>query len=252
MTEPNNSDLFERLAPSIANCIEKLGSAEFYPLFFQMMKALAPIEQYMVFEFSPNTDYVACRLAHNLAEPELGVELASRYLEGAYLEDELLKQLKEKVLSDPDSPPCTMLEKRTLPRMYRRKFFNIPNLDTKFSFVVVDKESGHLFYINFYNKHEIGFDESRLNDLSKVSGIVGALLLKHFQGERKQRGTVRSLLISGLSEREAQVCDMMLKGHTAKSISIELGVSESTIITYKKRAFEKLNINLKSELIKFV
>ena len=45
---------------------------------------------------------------------------------------------------------------------------------------------------------------------------------------------------------------MMLKGHTAKSISVELGVSESTIVTYKKRAFEKLNINLKSELVKFI
>ena len=184
MTEVYKADLFDRSAMSIANCIGKLGSTEFYPLFYQMMKAFAPIDQYMVFEFSPNTDYVACRLAHNVDKPELGVELASRYLEGAYLEDELLLQLKEEVLSDPESPPCTMLEKRTLPGMYRRKFFNVPNLDTKFSFVVVDKESGHLFYINFYNKHEVGFDKSCLSDLSKGSGIIGALLLRHFRTER--------------------------------------------------------------------
>ncbi len=252
MTAPHNNDLFERSAPSIANCIGKLGSVEFYPLFFQMMKALAPIDQYMVFEFSPNTDYVACRLAHNVASPELGVELASLYLQGAYLEDELLKQLKEEVLSEPESSPCTMLVKRSLPGVYRRKFFNVPNLDTKFSFVVVDKLSSHLFYINFYNKDEIGFDDNCLSDLRKAIGIIGALLLGHFQVERKQRGIVRSLLVSGLSEREAQVCDMMLKGHTAKSISLKLGVSESTIVTYKKRAFEKLNINLKSELVKFI
>jgi len=252
MTEPKNSDLFEKSATSIARCIEKLGSTDFYPLFFQMMKRLAPIEQYMVFEFSPNTDYAACRLAHNLVSPELGIELASLYLEGAYLEDELLKQLKSEVLSKPDSSPCTMLLKRSLPSVYRQKFFNIPNLDTKFSFVVVDKLSGHLFYINFYNKYEIGFDEGCLDDLRKAIEIIGTLLLKHFQSERKQRGVVKSLLVSGLSEREAQVCEMILKGHTAKSISLTLKVSESTIVTYKKRAFTKLNINLKSELVKFI
>jgi len=118
--------------------------------------------------------------------------------------------------------------------------------------VFVEKLSGHLFYINFYNKYEIGFDESCLDELKKAIEIIGALLLKHFQSKRKQRGVVKSLLVSGSSERKAQVCDMMLKGHTAKSISVTLKVSESTIVTYKKRAFAKLNINLKYELVKFI
>ncbi|NLQ16208.1 response regulator transcription factor [Marinomonas sp. M1K-6] len=35
-------------------------------------------------------------------------------------------------------------------------------------------------------------------------------------------------------------------------MSNDLGLSESTIITYKKRAFKKLNICQKTELVRFI
>lgn len=246
------TDLFSRIADELAGCIDKLGNGEFYPRFFQMMKRLAQIDQYMVFELSPNGEYATCRLAHNPERPELGLELASLYLEGAYLEDPLLQELKQELLNRQENSPCTLLEKRTLPAIYRRRFFNVPNFDAKFAFVVVDKESQHLFYINFYSKESGTFSNTCYNDLRRASSVLGALLLRHFRGERKKRGVIRSLLAAGLSEREAQICGLLLQGHTAKSISQSLEVSESTVVTYKKRAFGKLRIRRKSELVRFV
>ncbi|WP_290704843.1 helix-turn-helix transcriptional regulator [Amphritea sp.] len=245
-------DIWQDIPELIAGCIDRLGSGEFYPRFFQMMKTLAQIDQYMVFEFSPNGDYATCRLAHNVDRPDQGLELASLYLDGAYLDDPMLKELKESVLSQTDVSPYRLLEKRELPHVYRRRFFNVPNFDTKFSLVVLDRESQHIFYVNFYSKKEDGFAEGQLDSLKLISSLIGSLLLKHFRDERKQRGVIKSLLASGLSEREAQICNMILKGHTAKSIGNELGLSESTITTYKKRAFKKLQINRKSELVRFV
>jgi len=245
-------EIWQEMPKQIASCIDRIGSGEFYPLFFQMMKNLAHIDQYMVFEFSPTSDYVTCRLAHNVDSPDLGLQLASLYLEGAYLDDPMLKELKESVLSQTDAAPCRLLEKRGLPPVYRRRFFNVPNFDTKFSFVVLDRDSQHLFYVNFYSKKEDGFTDEKLDSLKQMSPLIGSLLLKHFRDERKHRGAIRSLLASGLSEREAQICNMMLGGHTAKSIGNSLGLSESTVITYKKRAFSKLKINRKSELVRFV
>jgi len=245
-------DIWHDIPEQIAGCIDRLGKGEFYPRFFQMMKTLGHIDQFMVFEFSPNGDYAMCRLAHNVESPDLGLELASLYLDGAYLDDPMLKELKESVLSQTDVAPCRLLEKRELPPVYRRRFFNIPDFDTKFSFVVLDRESQHLFYVNFYSKREDGFAAEQLDSLKTVSSLIGSLLLKHFQDERKQRGGIKSLLASGLSEREAQICNMILGGHTAKSIGHDLSLSESTVVTYKKRAFDKRNINRKSELVRFV
>lgn len=249
---PTACDIWQDLTEHVAGCIDRLGSGEFYPRFFQMMKSLAQIDQYMVFEFAPNGEYATCRLAHNVASPDLGLELASMYLDGAYLDDPMLKELKASVLTQTDKAPWRLLEKRGLPPVYRRRFFNVPNFDSKFSFVVLDPTSQHLFYVNFYSKKEEGFAEGQLDSLKLISSLIGSLLLKHFRDERKQRGVIQSLLASGLSEREAQICNMMLGGHTAKSIGIELDLSESTVITYKKRAFKKLKINRKSELVRFV
>ncbi|MEH6579772.1 MAG: helix-turn-helix transcriptional regulator [Amphritea sp.] len=236
----------------LAACIDTLGSGQFYPRYFQMMKVLARIDQYMVFEFSPTGDQASCRLAHNIQRPELGLQLASLYLDGSYLNDPLLKELREKSLEDPETPACTLLEKRTLPPVYRRRFFNVPDFDEKFAFVITDSTSGHLFYINFYNQHGVGFASSELDGLKRATRLIGSLLLRQFRDERKQRSEVQSLLMAGLSEREAQICGMLLKGHTAKTISQELEVAESTIITYKKRAYNKLGIRRKSELLKII
>lgn len=252
MTTDSIPDLFDRLASPLAACIDKLGSGQFYPRYFQMMKLLARIDQYMVFEFSPSGEHASCRLAHNVQRPELGLQLASLYLDGAYLDDPLLKQLREKMLEDPDTPPCTLLEKRSLPPVYRRRFFNVPDFDEKFAFVISDNDSGHLFYVNFYNQHGEGFEATELEDLRRATSLIGSLLLRQFRNERNQRTEVQSLLMAGLSEREAQICGMLLKGHTAKTISKELHVAESTINTYKKRAYQKLGIRRKSELLKFV
>lgn len=252
MTHVSTSDLFDRLSAPLAACIDQLGSGQFYPRYFQMMKLLARIDQYMVFEFTPDGEHASCRLAHNVLRPELGLQLASLYLDGAYLDDPLLKQLREQMMSDPQSPACTLLEKRTLPPVYRRRFFNVPDFDEKFAFVITDKESGHLFYVNFYNQHGIGFEVEELDGLRRATALIGSLLLRQFRTERNQRSEVQSLLMAGLSEREAQICGMMLKGHSAKTISLELAVAESTIITYRKRAYSKLGIRKKSELLKFV
>jgi len=248
----HTSEIWQTLPEQLAVCIERLGTAGFYPGFFQMMKTFAQIDQYMVFECSPNNDYVTCRLAHNIERPDLGLKLASLYLDGGYLEDTLLKTLKESVLNQNDSAPCQLLEKRMLPAVYRRRFFSVPELATKFSFVVLDRESQHLFYINFYSKQESSFADEQRTALQQASTLIGSLLLKHFREERKQRGGIHSLSISGLSEREAQICHMMLQGHTAKSIGNQLGLQESTVITYKKRAFKKLKIYRKSELVRFI
>lgn len=248
----NSRDIWPDISQQIAGCIDKLGSGEFYPRFFQMVKHLVHVDQYMVFEFSPNGDYATCRLAHNIEHPDLGVELASLYLDGAYLDDIMLKELKESLLSQMDVASCRLLEKRKLPPVYRQRFFNVPNFDTKFSFVVMDRKSQHIFYINFYSKIEHSFAEEQLDSLKSISSLIGSLLLKHFRDERKQRGTIKSLLASGLSERESQICNMILQGHTAKSIGNHLELSESTVITYKKRAFKKLRINRKSELVRFI
>ena len=54
----------------------------------------------------------------------------------------------------------------------------------------------------------------------------------------------------GLSEREVQVADLLRQGRTAKEVGRELGLSPTTVVTYKNRIFKKRNVtSLKGFLI---
>lgn len=236
----------------IAACIEALGSGRFYPRFFQLMEAIARIDQYMVFGFSDDRGQARCYLAHNVADPELGVRLAAQYVDGNYRKDELLSRLADELLSRPSRPACELLLRGRLSPVYRRRFFNVPDLNEKFAIVAREEESGRIFYINFYRAgRDGGFSQPEIERLGQQVPLISALLIRHFR-EEGRAGDERRLLSASLSEREAQICEMILQGHTAKTIGRRLSLSENSVVTYRKRAYRKLGISRKSELIELL
>lgn len=56
----------------------------------------------------------------------------------------------------------------------------------------------------------------------------------------------------GLTSRENEIVDLLLKGRTYKMIAEELYLSENTIKTHIKNIYAKYNINSKAELIKIL
>lgn len=54
-----------------------------------------------------------------------------------------------------------------------------------------------------------------------------------------------------LSEREREVLKLIAKGESAKTISLKLGISESTVITHRKNMLRKLKMHSSAELVNF-
>ncbi|MBY4678411.1 helix-turn-helix transcriptional regulator [Marinobacterium arenosum] len=253
-TETENRALTNpALSLPLASCIEGIGEEAFYPRFFQLMKLFARVEQYMVFEFPPDDGPASCRLAHNVQRPELGLQLASLYLDGAYRDDPLLAQLRSTLVEHPGQPAYQHLDRRSLPPVYRRRFYNVPDLGEKFALAALDPRSRHLFYINFYRGDDrANFSDEELDRLAAGAPLISALLLRQFRDERRKRDPIRALLAAGLSEREAQICGLIARGHSAKSIALRLELSENSVVTYRKRAYKKLAIQRKSQLLQLL
>ncbi len=55
-----------------------------------------------------------------------------------------------------------------------------------------------------------------------------------------------------LSAREAAVCTRIVAGCSTEAIGIDLGVSRHSVISYRRRAFEKLGIATQRELFTLV
>jgi DNA-binding CsgD family transcriptional regulator len=52
-----------------------------------------------------------------------------------------------------------------------------------------------------------------------------------------------------LPRREAEVCARILYGMSSVGIALDLSVSEETVKTYRKRAYQRLNIGSERELL---
>ncbi|OTG93244.1 helix-turn-helix transcriptional regulator [Acinetobacter sp. ANC 3832] len=97
----------------------------------------------------------------------------------------------------------------------------------------------------FYAKHEIESFEKMIPALAKM--IQGHLALK----EKFQQKDFRHQLLlqqSDLTHQELEVCIRILKGMSYIGIAQDLVLKETTVKTYRNRAFDKLGINLKSQL----
>lgn len=68
-------------------------------------------------------------------------------------------------------------------------------------------------------------------------------------GDRVNMAEVRlGVRAPSLSSRERQICARIAGGHSAAAIAVELGISASTVMTLRKRAYEKLGVHGRLDL----
>lgn len=80
-----------------------------------------------------------------------------------------------------------------------------------------------------------------------------------FQGETQSKSQMRHYyrqrliaLDRGLTARELDVCVRSLLGLTAEGTALELDIKQSSVITYRKRAYSRLGISSQSELFRLL
>ena len=108
------------------------------------------------------------------------------------------------------------------------------------------------------------FIESELDNIHSVTGTCMSLLDKHenilknvrrgdsgqaLLGSVDQIESTLKTQIPALTKRETQVCARILRGISTPGIAIDLGVREDSVATYRKRAYQRLAIGSRFELI---
>jgi DNA-binding CsgD family transcriptional regulator len=103
------------------------------------------------------------------------------------------------------------------------------------------------------------FSPLELERLADIAPVLMALVAKHAsltKGEARSRywprpdELARNLAARlGLSGREAEICAHLLLFRSQTRISEATGLSINTVATYRKRAYEKLNIGSRRQLI---
>jgi len=127
-------------------------------------------------------------------------------------------------------------------------------------------ETNGELYLNFYKRSgESGFSDQEIDNLASLSGLVGQSIRRHRLLSRPPTSSlprleeIRHLLCQdnsrksatgggGLTPRELDVCARVLVGYSSEAIALDLGIGESSVATYRKRAYGKLGISSQNEL----
>ena len=105
-----------------------------------------------------------------------------------------------------------------------------------------------------------GFADEELARLTQVVPVLGALLRRYWAGfgaaklEASPPDHRIERIFAGfgadvLTEREREVTQLILRGHSSQSIGFNLGISLGTVKTHRKNAYAKLGISSQSELL---
>lgn len=118
------------------------------------------------------------------------------------------------------------------------------------------------FVMSLYRDSSWGcFSNEEQEHIAAMSHVLLPLLRKHYQltAESPKLGTQRqarieemtermALLDAKVTERERAVCARTAAGLTAKTIAQELGIAVSSVLTYRRRAYQRLSISSGYEL----
>jgi DNA-binding CsgD family transcriptional regulator len=142
---------------------------------------------------------------------------------------------------------------------YRNECYTNHRLVDRLS--ITRRQGPKMYRINFYGGGRHGrFVDSDVNHMMNSADMVMSLLVKHDAAavEESEDRTSESflsrlqLISPKIPKREAEVCTSIMLGMTSEAIALKLGISVNTVLTYRKRAYGRLNISCQNELMRLI
>lgn len=107
------------------------------------------------------------------------------------------------------------------------------------------------------------FTASDMTQFSGLANFVVASAVKHELFRQAAAGIPRHLdleaiehllqdVAGSLSKREVQVCARVIAGMTIDRTALDLAIKRTSVVTYRQRAYEKLNISRQNELVALI
>ena len=126
--------------------------------------------------------------------------------------------------------------------------------------VATTLEGNVLAEITLSRSRRNGFSDNDLERVASVIPVIGALLRKYWTKlgthgphaappDSRVDNAFANFGKTVLTDREREVTQLILRGHSSESIGFNLGISLGTVKTHRKNAYAKLGISSQSELL---
>ena len=198
-------------------------------------------------------------VVHHTLEPAGAEHYLDRYLAGPYLLDPLyqlaLRADKPAICRFRDESPDRFRSSE-----YYRRYRERTHLSDEIDFLV-DVGAGSTLAL-VVGRRRARFRAAEVGRLRLIAPVVGSAMHNvwdQLSAVRRRKGDdgvrhdrfARCFAHFGgsqLTDRERQITQLLLRGHSAKSIARELGIAPGTVIVHKRNLFAKLGITSQNEL----
>ncbi len=140
---------------------------------------------------------------------------------------------------------------------YREDVYQRNGMGERLSGLTWDADGTPLLF-NLYRQRESGYFQDReIGDFEQLTPALLQLLKGHLAMRRggSRPDDWRPILLRRapqLTEQELEVCVRVLQGMTHAAIAADMSIKETTVKTYRNRAFVRLGINFRSQLFALV
>ncbi|PHP66776.1 hypothetical protein CSC94_11755 [Zhengella mangrovi] len=140
---------------------------------------------------------------------------------------------------------------------YRLAFYSVPGIREQLT--IANKSDGAVIAISlFAREQDGGFSAEQMAELKQFGNLLLPILSLHFRlignAERQKRVSAKDMeecvswAFPELTKREVAVCARSILGVTAEGIALDLGIAQTSVLTYRRRAYARLNINSINQL----
>ncbi len=239
--------------------IEALGDAEFPEIFGRTLASIVPVNLFSVFRLDERQSIRFMFAGGQLEGDREFAQIASaRYAEGYWKIDPMMRS----VLTD--GAPGMTIRAQTWdaipPSEYRTFCYERVNVHERV--LICRRIASEIVMVGLYRTHvERPFRPSHFHKLEAGAEVLTTMAWKHAKvmsgfsnrGLHPGEESIAQQLAATnkqLSSREIEVCTGLLLGRSTKEIARTIGIMPSSIVTFRKRAFLKLNIATRQDLVR--
>ncbi len=247
-----------RVQAVLAQVVSSMGDESFSFAFLSKLNNLLPIGCWSIYETGNNQPVMFESGSYQRNDTTQGSWNA--YLQGPFLQDESLC-VANTVAQRPQIAHITSQE-LTSPG-HRERVYDQFGMTERVS-VLEPRKSGGVLALNMYRySDQPSFSDRDFELIEMMAEPLFAVVKRHIELKRCTSKTNHYNILSvghfrdvlqnqypGFTERELDVCARLLHGMSYEGIAADLHLSLSSVKTYRKRAFARLDINFKSELVR--
>lgn len=240
----------------VVGLIDDVGRPAFPPYLFRLVHEATGCEHISAFAFAGRQP-PRIVLAENTGEARLASSVAEKYI-ARYWRLDPANRVLDTADHPGDSWGLRIAATDITDSIYRDHCYTAVGLGHRLS--ISQFRNGKNYRLNVYCGRARPFSESVAHKIFDAADLLMALIRRH-DGEQNRAeppltvSTFQQRLREAapkLSKRELQVTSLIAKGLSSHGIALELGVSLNTVLTYRKRAYTRLNISTQNELMRLL